>query len=79
MRQTFNISCGREEGANVKPLLRRLFQNAEKNNEDRSKYGYRHDQTIAAALFCLIGRSGYELLQANFGGAIPTVIPNKFH
>ena len=56
MRQTFNLSCGREEGANVKPLLRRLFQNAEKNNEDRSKYGYRHDHTIknfAAALRCI--------------------------
>ena len=76
MKESINISCGREREATVKPLLRRLFQNAEKNNEDRCKRGYRHDKIVkdfAAALFCLIGRSGYELLQTNLGGAIPTV------
>ena len=76
MKENINVACGRAKEATVKPLLRRLLENAKKNNEDRAKRGYRHDMVIkdfAAALFCLIGRSGYELLQANLGGAIPTV------
>ena len=76
MKVSLNVACGREKEATVKPLLRKLLQNAEKNNEDIAKRGYRHDPIIknfACALYCLIGKSGYELLQINLGGAIPVV------
>ena len=61
MKETLNYNLGREKHMEVKRLLRRLFQNAEKNHEMKSKQGYRHDKIIkdfAAALYCLIGRSG---------------------
>ena len=76
MRETINLNLGRKKEVDVKPLLRRLFENAEKNNEKKSKRGYRHEKIVkdfAAALYCLSGRSGYELLQTNLGGALPTV------
>ena len=34
MKGSINVACGREKEATVKPLLRKLLQNAEKNNED---------------------------------------------
>ena len=75
-KETINLNLGRAKEVHVKPLLRRLFENAEKNNEKKSKHGYRHEKIVkdfAAALYCLIGRSGYELLQTNLGGALPTI------
>ena len=76
MKETLNSNLGRSKEVDVTPLLRRLFENAVKNNESKSKKGYRHEKIVkdfAAALYCLISRSGYELLQSNFGGALPTI------
>lgn len=65
-----------EEGANVAPLLKLMYKNAIENSKRKSPQGYRHDDTIkefAASLFSLLGNSGYELIQANFGNALPNV------
>ena len=59
---------------NVQPLLQTLFDNAVKNGV--SQKGNRHNDVVkkfAAALFCLVGRSGYELLQTNLGAALPSI------
>ena len=59
----------------VQPLLQKIYENAQ-NNSRGSKHGYRHDSAVkqfATALFCLVGQSGYELLQSNLGSALPSV------
>ena len=69
-----NSSCGRATDANVAPLLKKLFDNAQ-NNSSASKKGYRHDTTIklfAVSLLILTGKSGYEFLQSNLGSALPS-------
>ena len=56
--------------------MQRLFENAKTNSILNNKHGYRHDNVIkrfAASLFCLVGKSGYELLLANLGNALPSI------
>ena len=58
----------------VEPMLQILFDNAVKNG--LSDKGNRHINAVkkfAAALYCLVGRSGYELLHANLGAALPSL------
>ena len=58
----------------VQPLLQMLFDNAVKNG--MSDNGNRHNGVVkkfGAALYCLIGRSGYELIQQNLGSALPSL------
>ena len=69
--------CGKQnhEEINVTPLLQRIFENAQ-NNSGGSKHGFRHDLIVkkfGAALYCLVGRSGFELLQTNLGSALPSI------
>ena len=63
-----------EDDANVALLLKLMYKNAIDNSKRKSPQGYRHGDTIkgfAASLFSLLGNSGYELIQANFGNALP--------
>ena len=56
------------------PLLKKLYENACKNTSNSR--GNRHDETVlqfAASLYCLIGKSGYEMLQSNLGFALPSL------
>ena len=56
------------------PLLRKLYENALKDSSNSR--GNHHNATIlkfAAALYCLIGKSGYELLCCNLGFALPSI------
>ena len=69
--------CGKEETdkISVTPLLQRIFENAQ-NNSGSSKQGYRHDLIVkkfGAALYCLVGKSGFDLLQTNLGSALPSL------
>ena len=76
IRENLNEICGNDRDGSVKPILLKLFENAQKNNEKQSTKGNRHDQTIkkfASSLFCLIGKSSYEMLQANLGSALPSI------
>ena len=71
IRGNLNEICGNDRAGIVK-----LFENAQKSNEKQSTKGNRHDQTIkkfASSLFCLIGKSSYEMLQANLGSALPSI------
>ena len=59
----------------MKPLLKRIFENAHKNSSG-SIHGFRHDiivKRFGGALYCLVGRSGYDLLQSNLGTALPSI------
>lgn len=76
MREIINGICGNEKTASVKPILTKLVENAERNNQKKSLKGHRHDDTIkkfASSLFCLMGKASYEMLQANLGSALPSV------
>ena len=67
---------GKDKLADVKPVLKKLFENAEKNSRKTCPQNYRHDETVkkfASSLFCLVGKAAYEMLQANLGCALPTV------
>ena len=62
------------EPVQVQPMLQKLFDNAVKNG--MSDKGNRHNNVVkkfAAALYCLVGRSGYELLRAKLGAALPSL------
>lgn len=80
VRQEINDLCGLERDSNVKPLLERIMKNAEKNAEKNaqktSSAGYRHDNTIlkfSSALYCLMGKASYQLLQCNLGSGLPSI------
>ena len=76
IRQNVNKSLGLEEESTVAPILKLLYSNAVKNTYAKSKSGCRHDETIkmfAAYMFCLVGRAGYEFIQANIGLALPSL------
>ena len=52
------------------------MKNAEQKSNKKSSHGFRHDETtrkFASSLFCLTGKAAYEMLQANFGSALPSV------
>ncbi len=75
IRACINRSIGIDESKSVAPILKRLFENAVKNTDLKSK-GHRHDKLIkqfAASLLCLIGPGGYEMLQANLGCGLPHI------
>ena len=75
-RTEVNKICGNEKTQSVAPIMELLFENAKKNNACLSKHANRHDTTVkkfASSLFCLIGKSGYELLLANLGSALPSM------
>ena len=74
LREDINLNIGKEKEDNVAPLLRKLYENALKNTSNSR--GNRHSETIvtfAAALYCLIGRSGYDMLLENLKFALPSV------
>ena len=57
-------------------LLKTIYDNAVKNSEVFSKQAYRHNDAVkkvASALYCMIGKGGYELLQTNLGSALPSI------
>ena len=67
---------GAEESTSVKPILQKLMKNAEQNSNKKSSHGFRHEETtrkFASSLFCLTGKAAFEMLQANFGSALPSV------
>ena len=77
IRKELNSACGNESNSSVQPILRRLLENAERNNQSTTSKGNRHDQMIkkfACSLFCLIGKAGYQLLQVNLGNALPSIV-----
>ena len=60
----------------VASIMKKLYENAKNNASKKSKYGIRHDSIIknfAASLYCLIGKSGYEMLVTNLGCGLPSV------
>ena len=77
IRKELNSACGNESNSSVQPILRRLLENAERNNQSTTSKNNRHDQMIkkfACSLFCLIGKAGYQLLQVNLGNALPSIV-----
>lgn len=82
MRERINDFCGKAKESSVAPLLQRLFDNARNNGCAGSKHANRHDLIIkqfAAALVILIGKSGYDLLQANLGQYYLIFFTTIFH
>ncbi len=76
MRENLNQVLGNDKTASVKPILLKMFANAEKNNEKQSMKGHRHDEAVkkfASSLLCLMGKASYEMLQSNLGNALPSV------
>ena len=76
VRNCLNDSCGKERSLTVRPILQRLIENAEVNACKSSLNSYRHNEKItkfASSLYCLIGKSSYELLQVNLGCALPSI------
>ena len=75
MRTDVNNVCGVDDPTiSVAPIMQRLYENALANAANKSKKANRHDVVIkkfAASLFCIIGKSGYELLSKNLGSAFP--------
>ena len=55
----------------VKPILKTLLENAERNLQKKSVKGF--CQKVPSCLFCLIGKAEYEMLQQNLGCALPSV------
>ena len=69
-----NYVCGAEAKNTVVPIMQRLYENATANSLKNSKNSHRHDIVIkkfSCALYCLVGKSGYELLANNLGSALP--------
>ena len=69
--------CGKEstDKMSITPLLQRIFENA-KNNSGSSKQVYRHDLIVkkfGTALYCLVGKGGFNLLHKNLGFALPSL------
>ena len=76
VRQNLNKACGSDRSTSVAPILKKLIENAEINSMRSSLKGCRHDNTIkkfASALFCLVGKASYEMLQSSLGCALPSV------
>lgn len=75
MKEKLNEICGNVKSRTDKPILLALFENAERNNQIQSTEGHRHDQIkkFASSLYCLMGRTSYETLQANLGCALPSI------
>ena len=75
--QIINI-CGNEEDStgSVLPILQKLYQNAQRNVSNISQHANKYNSTVktfAAALYGLIGRSGYEMLTSNLGPALSSL------
>ena len=69
--------CGKEETDKIRvtPLLQPIFENA-RNSSGGSKQGYHHYLIVkkfGAALYCLVGKSGFDLLPTNLGSALPSL------
>ena len=76
MKEKINTLCGNNKSASVRPILRKIFENAERNSMKESSKGHRHDETVkkfATSLFCLVGRAAYEMLKVNIGCGLPAV------
>ena len=76
LRTEINKTVGHNSYETVAPLLRRLYNNAQSNSKNATKQGHRHDEVVkkfAASLLCLIGSGGCEMLQCNFGNALPHI------
>ena len=76
MKEKINTLCGNNKSASVRPILRKIFEDAEGNSTKESSKGHRHDETVkkfATSLFCLVGRAAYEMLQVNIGCGLPAV------
>ena len=76
IKEKINTLCGNKKSASVRPILRKIFENAERNSMKESSKGHRHDETIkkfATSLFCLVGRAAYEMVQVNIGCGLPAV------
>ena len=74
LRTNVNNVCGEKTTNSVAPILQRLYENATTNASKKSKNSNRHDVVIkkfACALYCLVGKGGYELLANNLGSALP--------
>ena len=74
LRTEVNQSCGAEPTHTVAPIMLRLYENAMMNASKKTKNSNRHDVVIkkfASCLYCLVGKSGYELLASNFRSALP--------
>ena len=74
LRTKVNQSCGAEPTHTVAPIMQRLYENAMMNASKKTKNSNRHDVVIkkfASCLYCLVGKSGYELLASNFKSALP--------
>ena len=76
VREDINLLSGKDKFADVKPVLKKLFENVEKNSRKTCHQNYRHDDTVkkfASSLFSLVGKAVNDMLQANLGCALPTV------
>ena len=76
LRSDVNNSLGREPQVSVKPILETLYRNAQSHNLLKSKNAYRHSDLVkkfSSSLMCIVGRSGYEFIQSNFGNALPSI------
>ena len=74
-REEITQLCGSSYSSEtIKPILLKLMKNAKSNAGKKTGSG--HDPIIvkfASALYCLIGKASYELLQVNLGTALPSV------
>ena len=76
LRTEINRICGNEKTKSVAPIMKILYENAQKNAACTSKHANRHDETVkkfASSLFCIVGKSGYDLLLTNLGSALPSL------
>ncbi len=76
-RIPINSIIGADKTSSVKPILRKMLENAEQNGSKKSAKGFRHDDVIrkfASSLYCLNGKAGYEMLQKNLVSALPSVV-----
>ena len=80
LRKEINESCGAEPGSTVAPILKRLYENAALYASKKTRNAIRHDLVVkkfACCLYCLVGKSGYELLVGNLGTALPSLNPAR--
>ena len=73
MKEKINTLCGNNKSASVRPILRKIFENAERNSTKESSKGHRHDETQHRCFACMVGRAAYEMLQVNIGCGLPAV------
>ncbi|CAB4013594.1 Hypothetical predicted protein, partial [Paramuricea clavata] len=52
IKENINTLCGNKKSASVRPILRKIFENAERNSMKESSKGHRHDETIKKTIAC---------------------------